>query len=48
MIGLKLINIGNEIEKMCQETLDLVLLEKIKKGKDKITKFIINNSSLYV
>jgi superfamily II RNA helicase len=47
-IGLKLINIGNEIEKMCQETLDLVLLEKIKKGKDKITKFIINNSSLYV
>ena len=45
---LKLIHISNEITSICEYTNDYELLDKIKEGKHKIMKFIMNNQSLYI
>jgi len=45
---LKIIHISNELASICEYTKDYECLEKIKTGKQKILKFIMNNQSLYV
>ena len=45
---LKLIHISNEMTSICEYTNDYELLDKIKDGKHKIMKFIMNNQSLYI
>lgn len=45
---LKLIHISDEISSICEYVDNYELLDKIKEGKQKITKFIMSNQSLYL
>ena len=45
---LKINNISNEIEKLCEITLDIELLSKIKQISEKTLKYVITNQSLYI